>query len=226
MPDRSLLQGVQGLLERTYGMRTGLDAARFVIGDRGYRLFFGGQGPEIGSGGPEHGARTLLRETDAGLRAAIYFPDPMIACLEAHPPQRGLGEDNVDAFAALVEEVDHLLCLAEAAQTGRPVSLLELEMHADVSKALVLARFLAGSRPRPLDAAGRTWLRYHLFHKGEWGGADDAERARYREAARWALRFLDALERRDPTERLVALRGFHEATAPGKRELIGRLLAA
>jgi hypothetical protein len=211
---------VQGLLERTYGMRTGLDAARFVIGDLGYRTFY----VEVRSGGPEKGARTLVRETDEGVRAAIYYPDGMIAALEAHPPDRGLGEANVDAFAALVEELDHLLCIAEAAARGRPVSLLELELHADVSKALVLARFLG--QGRPLDGARRTWLRYHLFHKGEWVGETPAERERYHEAARLALRFLDMLDGRPLAARLAALRAFHAASGPGKRELIGRLAAA
>jgi hypothetical protein len=213
---------VQGLLERTYGMTTGVDAASFVIGDLGYRRFF----VEVRSGGPERGARTLVRETDEGVRAAIYFPDGMIERLEAHPPQRGVGEWNVDAFAALIEEVDHLLCIAEAAHRGRPVSLLELELHADVSKALVLARFLAGSSGRPLDAGRRTWLRFHLFHKGEWAGEDPAERARYHEAARLALRFLDGLERCPPHARLQVLRDFHAVGGAGKRELIGRLQAA
>jgi hypothetical protein len=218
----SLLHGVQGLLERTYGMRTRLDAARFVIGDLGYRTFY----VEIRSGGPERGARTLLRETGEGVRAAIYYPDRMIAALEKHPPHRGLIEANVDAFAALVEELDHLLCIAEAAERARPVSLLELELHADVSKALVLSRFLAGREARPLDPERRTWLRYHLFHKGEWVGETEAERARYREAARLALRFLDAVERLQPETRLRVLRTFHAASGTGKRELIQRLPAA
>ena len=222
MGTRSLLHGVQGLLERTYGMRTGLDAASFVIGDLGYRTFY----VEVRSGGPEAEARTLVRETDAGVRAAIYYPDRLIARLEAHPPDRGLGDANVDAFAALVEELDHLLCIAEAAERGRPVSLLELELHADVSKALVLARFLAGAEARPLDPRERTWLRYHLFHKGEWAGETEGESARYREAARLALRFLDGLECFRPAVRLQALRAFHAAGGAGKRELIERLPAA
>jgi len=219
---RSLLHGIQGLLERTYGMRTGPDAARFVIGDLGFRKFY----VEVRSGHPEVGARTLVRETGEGVRAAIYYPDGMIARLEAHPPHRGLGEANVDVFAALVEELDHLLCIAEAVELGRPVSLLELELHANVSKTLVLARFLAGARARPLDAARRTWLRYHLFHKGEWAGGTDMERRRYREAARLALRFLDALDRCLPAARLSVLRQFHAAAGQGKRELIERLETA
>ena len=205
-----------------WGKKTGtLQASwscRPVAGDVGVLCDFEVSGIE--------GLPSVIRETDHGVRAAIYYPDRLIARLEAHPPHRGLGEANVDAFAALVEEVDHLLCIAEAAVRRRPVSLLELELHADVSKALVLARFLVGDPPRPLDAARRTWLRYHLFHKGEWAGADEGERARYGEAARLALRFLDGLERLGPGERLQTLRAFHATGGAGKRELIERLAAA
>ena len=206
-------------------MRVGVEAARFVIGDQGYRRLFARPGAQARSADPAaSGARTLVRETPRGpLRAAIYFPDAMIARLEAHPPQRGLGEANVDAFAALVEELDHLLCIAERAQAGRVISLFELELHADVSKALVLARFLAGGSPRPIDVRRRTWLRFHLFHKGEWAGMDEDERQRYRDAARWALRLLDALDRSRPAARLDALRAFHAAPVSGKLELIDRL---
>ena len=94
MAGLSLLQGVQALLERTYGMRTRLDASRFVIGDRGYRRLLAEV--EVASGAPESGARTLVRETEDGLRAAIYFPDRMIARLEAHPPQRGLQDQPAE----------------------------------------------------------------------------------------------------------------------------------
>ena len=222
MGARSLLQAVQGLLERTYGMPAGPDAARFVIGDSGYRKFY----VEVRTGNPEVGARTLVREMGDTVRAAIYYPDRMIARLEAHPPHRGLGDANVDAFAALVEELDHLLCIGEAVALQRPVSLLELELHANVSKTLVLARYPAGAEARPLDAARRTWLRYHLFHKGEWAGETAGEGERYREAARLALRFLDALERCRPAARLRMLRQFHAAAGQGKRELLDRLEAA
>jgi hypothetical protein len=226
----SLLQAIQGLLERTYAARPGLDASEFVIGDAGYRRLYGEGAVHVRSAAPDdesagRGARTLVRETPEGVRAAIYFPDRMIARLEANPPQLGLGDANVDPFAVLVEELDHLLCIAERAREARPISLFELELHADVSKALVLSRFLAGPQARPLDEERRTWLRFHLFHKGEWDGADDAERARYRDAARWALRFLDGMERRPRAARLEALRAFHAATAARKLELIEGLAA-
>jgi hypothetical protein len=224
----TLLESVQLLLERTYRIRSGLgEIGRFVIGDAGFReLYRDGEHDGVGTdpGRDGSGARTLVRETDEGVRACIYYPDAMIRCLEAHPPHRGLGDENVDAFAVFVEEADHLLCIAERARDGRPVSLFELELHANVSKELVLARYLAGQATR-LDERRRAWLRYHLFHKGSAADTDPAVRARYDDAARFALRFLEAAGRLVRAERLETLRRFHAAGAQHKLELIGKLAA-
>jgi hypothetical protein len=225
---RSLLETVQTLLERTYRMQTGLvEVGRFVIGDAGYRRLYrelgtAGSAGTIPSGGV--GAKTLVRETPEGIRACIYYPDDLIRCLESHPPQNGLRDANVEAFAALVEELDHLLCIAERARIDRPLTLFELELHADVSKDLVLARFLSGPG-RPLDERHRVWLRYQLFHKGTFRDDDEATQSRYRDAARWALRLLEALPRLPRGGRIELLRRFHAAAAPAKLELIGDLAA-
>ena len=222
----SLLEIVQGLLERTYRMSTGVrEIGRFVIGDQGYRNLYrevrvvaSGSGSSAGG----QGTKTLVRETEEGVRACIYYPDDMIHCLETHPPQWGLGDENVDEFATLVEELDHLLCIAERSQENRPLTLFELELHANVSKHLVLSRFLSGSG-RPPNGCRRTWLRYHLFHKGISGDEDAEVRARYLDAARWALRLLETSRWMTPARRIEMLRRFHGATARGKLELIERL---
>lgn len=228
MTRASLLEDVQAVLERTYRMHTGVaDIGRFVIGDVGYRELYRESAVTASTGEAEStgmGARTLIRDTSEGLRVCIYYPDAMIQRLEAHPPQRGVTDDNVDAFAVLVEEVDHLLCVAERAWEGRAVSLFELELHANVSKHMVLARFVAGRR-RALDERRRTWLKYHLFHKASPADADLEVRGRYRDAARWALRFVEAGRRLAPARRIDLLRRFHVAGSAGKIELIGRLAA-
>ena len=165
---RSLLEVVQALLERTYRMSTGVrEIGSFVIGDSGYRSLYGaGSVPEWSAGSPDgEGARTLVRETEEGVRACIYYPDALIRQLESHPPQEGLLDENVDPFATLVEEVDHLLCIAERTLEARPLTMFELELHANVSKHLVLTRFLSGSG-RALEAPAARVAAWHLFHKG------------------------------------------------------------
>jgi hypothetical protein len=222
----SLLEQVGGLLVRTYRIRVELDdLGRFVIGDHGFRLLYGHEQLHHKVDAPgTHEAKILLRETDEGVRACIYYPDALIASLERQPPHRGLHDGNVEAFAVLVEELDHLLCLAERAEEERPVTLFELELHANVSKALVLARYLAGrDAARPLSESRRAWLRRRLFDRASWGHDDSEVEARYRDAARWAVRLLDSLDALPPAGRLEALRRFHSEGASGKLEVIESL---
>jgi len=214
-----LLDALCGLLRRTYALTAPLlPIGRYVIGDAGLRALYpqGGRAAcsEVGAG-----ARLLVRETDTGVLACIYYPDAMIRRLEEKPPQQGLDDDNVDAFAVLVEELDHLLVAAERVHAGRGVSLLELELQANVSKDLVLSRFLVQRRQR-LDRDRRAWLRKHLFHGRNYCDDDPGTRGRYDEASRFALRFLRSLETLPVTRRLEALRRFHRASLAGKMEMI------
>jgi len=219
-----LLEVVRGLLERTFHMRSGLDAlAPFVIGDRGYHVLYGSGRPAHGVGSPEgQGAKTLVRETADGVAACIYFPDALIDRLESHPPSRGVGQENLLEFATFVEEIDHLLMIAERSRDGRPVSLFELELHANVSKHLVLTRFLAGAAPR-LAAERRLWLRHALFHGVHYCDDDPETRQRYRDAARWAIRLLDGLTGLDAERCVARLRRFHVADVPSKLRMIAGL---
>jgi hypothetical protein len=222
---RPLLEGVAGLLERTYRLRSGLaEVGPFVIGDEGYRNLYRRRREQVAAGSADEEAKLLMRETDVGVLACIYFPDAMIRRLEAFPPQRGVGEENLDAFAAFVEEIDHLLVVAECARLGRSVSLFELELHANVSKYLVLSRFLAGRADR-LHAAARIWLRRRLCDHDRVMEKDPASRGRYREAARWAVKLLERMPALRAAERIATLRRFHAKDVAGKLELIGRLAA-
>ncbi len=221
----SLLETVQGLIERTFLFDSGLvELAPFIVGDRAWRRMVHGWAagqPRVGSGS-ESGAVTFVRETSEGVRAGIYFPDPLIECLEAFPPQRGIQAENVAAFATFVEEIDHLLVLAERVRLGRPVSIFELELHANVSKYLVLGRFLAGRSGR-LDPGARLWLRREVFGEARFQDDDPVIRERYREAARWSIKLLEAVERREPETRLRDLRAFHWADGQRKLHLIARI---
>ncbi len=222
--NRSLLETIRGLLERTYRMRSGLgELAPFIIGDRGYERIYGSTGPVSSiDSGSANSARTLIRETASGVRATVYFPDELIAVLERYPPQHGLGAENVDAFATFVEEIDHLLSVADRSRRNRTVSLFELELHANVSKHLVCERFLAGRRTR-LGVQERLWLRHRLFDNGTFCDRDPGVRARYRDALRWSVRLLDRIKFLEPTARVRTLRRFHDLGSGGKLELIRSL---
>ena len=204
---RALLPILQSVIERSYGMpRVVGDAARYLIGDHGYRRLYGE--PETEEGHRHGAARLLVRTGTGGLRAAVYYPDALVSHLERHDPRAGLGDENIDAFAVLVEELDHLLVLASRAAEGRDVKLLELEHHAAVTKYLIVVHFLGRlTRRRRISEVHRRWARHHLFEK--YDEAPDEEAARYREAARQAGRYVGILETLPAEQRRAELRDFH-----------------
>ncbi|MDH3626212.1 MAG: hypothetical protein OEV00_08075 [Acidobacteriota bacterium] len=215
----SLLESVQRVLQRTYGIPNGVrEIGSYVIGDRGVQALYARSRPsEIGS--PVGGARTLVREQAGQVHATVYLPDAMVRRLESQPPQYGLNDGNVDDFATLVEEIDHLLLVADRARRGRSVTLLELEWNANVSKYLVLSRFLAGRRPR-LSVARRIWLRRQLFESVEYSDPDPRVRERYRRAARLAVQWLDRLGALPHPQQLRSLRSFFRADTAGRLDLL------
>jgi hypothetical protein len=194
--DQPLLQVLQGIIERTFGMPRVLgDAGHYLVGDTGLRTFYGHIAPDRERPSIVHraGARVLVRERDGDQRLAVYYPDALVRHLEIHDPRRGIDDGNIDAFAVLVEELDHLLVIASRTARGRPVALLELEIHAGVTKYLVVVHFLGRLvGRRRLSEFHRIWARHHLFGKYVAGG--DPDERRYQDAARLARRYVAWLE--------------------------------
>jgi hypothetical protein len=229
-PAPSLLEQVRGLIERTYDHQTGLGPlAPFIIGDQGYRRVCAARSIvrriDAGAGATDGGGAQLLlsQEPDGTWKAAVYFPDELIAVLEEHPPTRGIDTRNVAAFAAFIEEIDHLLLVAARVRDGPDLSLLELELHANVTKELVVRHFL----DRTPAAAGRervpaAWVRHHLFLKPSFCDPDPAIRDRYRDAAALALRYLDRLSHVPVHERVTDLRRFSRLSHHAKIRLLSR----
>ena len=206
-PAPPLLTHLQGLIERTYALPRLLgDAGRFLVGDRGYRWLYGGHD---GAAAPvDLRARLMVRPGGSVTAAALYYPDALVRHLEIHDPRRGLGDENIDAFATFVEELDHLLTLASRSAAGRKVSLLELEHHAAVTKYLLVVHFLGRlTRRRRVADLHRLWARHHLFEKYAAGGGEEGER--YRTAARLAGRYVALLDRMPASERRAELVAFH-----------------
>jgi len=100
----------------------------------------------------------------------------------------------------VLEGISHFNYVAWNAARDRPVTLLELELQAEIDK-YVTARCLLdrqGNRPLARDLIGQ------LFDDPPFDERlDPEERTRYRDAARWAGRFCATLERRYPAARIT-----------------------
>ncbi|RMG45579.1 MAG: hypothetical protein D6718_07110 [Acidobacteria bacterium] len=226
-----LIDQVGRLIERTYDFDAGVGPlGRFVVGDLGHARLIerqrAGAGADVTEGA---GARLLLRPLPRreAWAAALYLPDALIETLERHDPRREIGGQNVGEFATLVEEVDHLLTFADRVRRREgPLSLLELEWHAGVTKYLVLTHFIARlTGRRDIGDAARSFVERYLF-PAEYSEEDPAVRARYRDADRFAIRLIRALRPRSPSERLRLLRRFHRANHHEKMREFARLPVA
>src|SRR5262249_21490509 len=114
-------------------------------------------------------------------------------------------------FGTFVEELDHLLTLASRVHARRPVTLFELELHAGVTKYLLVMHFIGRLTGRQrVSEFHRRWARHHLFEKYAGGPGDEAER--YRQTARLAGRYVRWLERLRPWQRPQELVRFHART--------------
>lgn len=217
----SLLDRVQALIESLYGLETGLGtAAPFVIGDRGLLELYASKRAR-GRDLQAPGEPMLLVSGEARRpRVRLYYPDRLVSNLEKHPPDQGLHEHNLDDCAAFVEELDHLLLLAVAARTGRVVRAIELELHANVTKTLVLSLWLARSLGlRRLEPEHHAALRHELLERGDYAREEPEQRQRYRDARRHAVRFLRRLRGTTRKERPAMLRRFSHAPLPDKLAL-------
>lgn len=155
------------------------------------------------------------------MAVSLYLDPALIDRLGRQDPTEHLHGGNVaDCWAAL-EGVSHFLCVAWHANHDRPVSLLELEMQAEVDKYVVTYWLMQQQSPRRFPAE----LRRLLFDRAHVDPAlAEGREALYRRASRYAEKFCRGLERDLRSERvgaerevLARLRRFYRL--PGMRKL-------
>ncbi len=212
-----LLRRLQDLLGGIYDVRVAHDVCDFLVTDRTQlpRCARLGEGEEQLLVAPVEGDELAL---------SLYLDPALLSRLAAADPLERLHGGNVADCLTALEGVSHFLYLVWNASHDRPVSLLELEMQAEVDKFVVshvlLRRQVPGHFPREL----RRWL----FDRARIDPAVGARAAMYREASGYAGRFCRWLERtlerrRDEAQPptagpvLAELRRFYRFTNAAKR---------
>jgi hypothetical protein len=155
----------------------------------------------------------LIAETDDGLAMSLFLHAEVLERLQRRCPLQSLDEGNLQDYCTVLEGVSHFHYVSWSTGCDRSVSLLELELQAEVDKyASALALLLAQRGGRfPGD----------LFRRLFEGGSllphlSEPERDRYTEAHRFAARFCRRLEERflrrrqaRPAAMLAELRSFY-----------------
>lgn len=154
-------------------------------------------------------------EPEVAVRLALYVDAAVVARLQSANPFQRLDASNLADYCTAFEGVSHFHYVAWSAERSRRVSLLELELQAEVDKyagALSLLTMQSGGC-YPFT------LHRDLFERVSYaGGLDEAHLHRYRLANHEAARFCRQLDDRYLRKRRVraeawvgALRRFYRS---------------
>ena len=196
-------------------MDTGIeDVSKFIIGDKTYQQLYGDERIVTSINSSNTSARVLIRQYTEPLRVSLYYPNWMIEKLEKYDPRFGVYDINIDEVAVFVEELDHLLLIGQNYKHRKSFSLLGLELHANITKYLVLSYFIATQMALPrLNPVFRDLLKRHLFEENQFVGKSSQEIRRYMEANRLAWKYIDFLEELKKKAYLQEIRKFNKLTS-------------
>ena len=214
-----LLRDLQTLLATVNDADVQLDVCDFLIASRGELARW--HAPSGASGTPE---TLLVAERRDGIDVGLYLDPQLLERLDASGPMARLDDDNLEDFCTALEGVSHFNCVAFCAARDWSVSLLGLEMQAEIDKYAVTV-LLAGSQRGGALVPGlhaRLFGQVRFRHQG-----DTTLGALYAKANRYAARFCRKLEERFLHRRqarvldmLAELRRFYRLGDAGKLRCI------
>jgi len=172
------LASLQQALAEIYDLPATPDVAHFLITDRASLARI--------QGVRESDEQLLVAQHDDELALALYIDGQVLERLARRDPFAALTEHNLADYLTVAEGVSHFVYIAWNAGYDKPVTLLELELQAEVDKYVLGAWLLreqgAGRFPRELHRA--------LFERTRIDPAAAAGRARlYHTASEYAGRF-------------------------------------
>jgi hypothetical protein len=181
-----ILRRMQELLARLYDAHVAHDPQEFLISDRGQlEKILGAASADAGD------ERVFIEEGPDGVRVGLFIDRDVLERLARKDPLEALDEANLQDFCTALEGVSHFHYLLWSLGQGRGVSLLELELQAEVDKyasaLTLLTRQRDGEYPRSLHAA--------MFDRVRFDPRLDASaRERYEAANRHAARYCKELD--------------------------------
>ena len=166
----------------------------------------------------------LIVESGDEAEVALYLDRELVDRLQRDNPTQWLTTDNMADFLAALEGVSHFVCYSWHADQDKALTLLEMELQAEVDKFVTAASLLAaqhGQLPKRLHR----WL----FELPQLAARLRGERQqRYMDANRLAGRYCLDLHHRlrrgvEIPELIPELRAFYRATQHDKIERIRAL---
>ena len=183
-----LLRELQNLLAGLYDAPAEHDVYDFLITDAAHAAALQGA-----VAAPSTDEQLLVVEEEDGVGISLYLDRAVIERLAARCPLQSLADENLADFCTALEGVSHFHYLVWCAGRERHVSLLELELQAEVDKYVSALQLMLQQRAGRFPAE----LFERLFDRTAFlPHLPPHERTRYEEAHRFAARFCRRLEER------------------------------
>lgn len=207
-----MLRDLQSMLSRLYGIELPLDVYDFLVTDA--------EVVDALEANDESRATTekvLVRETEDEVGMTLFLDPDLLDRLTSKDPRRRLGRANLADFWTVLEGVSHFNYIAWNAAADKSVTLMEVEMQAEIDK-YVGARLLSDQQQTSLGDSVFKWL----FDEPQFDARlEPGELSRYRNASMFAGRFCRSLEKRFPAgtlnpAMLQELRTFYRLPQPDK----------
>lgn len=203
-----LLRELQGLLAGLYDAPAEHDVCDFLITDPTHAAVLQGAAQP-----PPTDEQLLVAEGEDGVELGLYLDATVLERLVERCPLRSLDEGNLADYCTALEGVSHFHYFVWSARRQRSVSLLELELQAEVDKYASALRLTLAQREGRFPSE----LFARLFEGVSFlPHLTDEERHRYEEAHRFGARFCRRLEERflrrrraRPEALLAELRAFY-----------------
>jgi hypothetical protein len=184
-----IAERVQQQLHKIYEIESEHSVSEFLIADKSLV-------DTIENGQPgtrDVPEKLLVRQNGEELDLALYVDREVLFRLKDADPTERLTRENLSDFLVLLEGISHFVYLTWNAGRERTVTLLELELQAEVDKFASTLFWLGaqdgGRVPRRLGAL--------LFEGVDFDAQlDDAGLERYETANRLAMKFCAGLEQR------------------------------
>jgi hypothetical protein len=208
-----LLKDLQRLLGGVYGIDLPLDVHDYLVTDAAMLNYW-----QIARPARETEESLLILQREDELNVALYLNEKLLERLQSADPRHRLGHRNLADFCTVLEGISHFNYLAWNATIDKCVTLMELEMQAEIDK-YISARILLAEQP---DSDLAVSLLKRLFDDPRFHGDLQAEElGRYRDASNLAGRYCRSLENRFPPGRIAIpmvreLRDFYRLAQPAK----------
>ena len=185
-----MLASLQRQLERIYEIEIPHSVEDFLITDPGMLKNIPGFSDADQAGTEE---KLLIVQDGDSLDIALFMDNEVVSRLEQDDPRSRLHAGNLSDFCTALEGVSHFLYLIWNAGYERGVSLLELEMQAEIDKYVSTAILFGQQASGRVPANLYRWL----FDNPVFDSSlDRPSIERYRDANYYAGRYCARLEKR------------------------------